>query len=165
MSEKPKSRQASWVVLAMFLTPCLGSCGGGGISGITPLKLVSAAFSPNPIPTPSAGVPASFEIRWQVKNNGYNMKVGTSAGIFLQAGCLDCNNQLVTIACTSSIAPADSNARELNCSSNDPQVALQTYVRTYPVGVTNWNFYAYILGSGLGLSGEYDQANVSVELQ
>lgn len=160
------NNHASRALLALlFCTPCLTSCGGGGISGLQPLKITRAEVAPNPVPAPSAGASTSFEIRWQVRNKGYHMTIGTSAGYLLQASCLDCNNQLVTISCTSSISPGNPSARDLSCVSNNTQVSLTNYFRPYSVGTANWTFFAYILEKGLGLPGENDQTGVSVEFQ
>lgn len=157
------NKYASRTLLALLLTPCLNSCGGGGISGLLPLKVTRAEVAPNPIPAPSAGTPTPFEIRWQVRNKGYQMQVSTDAGSgYLAASCLDCNNQLVTLSCTSSISSADPSARELNCISNNVQVSLTNYINC-PVGKTAWHFNANVLPwTYVSLP---DESVVSVELQ
>jgi hypothetical protein len=155
------NKHPSRALLAMLLIAFLSSCGGGGVSGLLPLKITLAEVAPNPIPAPSAGIPTHFEVRWQVRNKGYEISVGTSDGYFA-ASCLDCNKQLVTVSCTSSISPADPSARELSCISNDTQVSLGNSFQPYPVGKRDWYFNAHARPGDIALP---DKAVVSVELQ
>jgi hypothetical protein len=133
------------------------------VSGLLPLKVTLAEVAPNPVPAPSAGMPTPFEIRWEVRNKGYDIdiSVGKSGG-YLSAYCLDCNKQLVTVSCTSSISPADSNARELSCISNNTLVPLINRFQPSPVGKADWYFAAHARPGDIALP---DEAVISVELQ
>ena len=166
MIRNQNRKSFSWALLALLITPFLYSCGGGGVSGLMPLRIIGVEFSPSQIPAPTAGTPTAFEIRWQVKNEGYHMTVSSASGNFVEASCGSCNNQLVTLSCTSTLSATDPNSRVLSCASTDPQVTVTSYDRTYPAGTIDWTFYAHMIdGKGFALPGEHDIAYFAIGLQ